>query len=175
MSRNSSLHYMYIRERSNTIVLLLNIWNQGTWNRFFCCWNVPWMLQYSLTTNTSFFTLICVHRVQKTIYFLCLRRRIVSSNKRELNWSQVSRIVLMVPAYKNIFSWAAQNHPESPQVVPSLHLQKDFYYFLCSISNTIVLLVPLCTCKMGVHMTISQQSNTIVCSNFDTKIQQKYK
>ena len=34
MSRNSSLYYMYIRERSNTIVLLLNIWNQGTWNRF---------------------------------------------------------------------------------------------------------------------------------------------
>ncbi len=34
MSRNSSSYYMYIREQSNTIVLLLNIWNQGTWNRF---------------------------------------------------------------------------------------------------------------------------------------------
>ncbi len=29
-----------------------------------------------------------------------------------------SGIVLMVPAYKNIFSWAVQNHPESPQVSP---------------------------------------------------------
>jgi hypothetical protein len=35
MSRNSSSYYMYLRERSNRIVLLLNIWNQGTWNRFF--------------------------------------------------------------------------------------------------------------------------------------------
>jgi hypothetical protein len=35
MSRNSSLYYMYIRERSNTIMLLLNIWNQGTWNIIF--------------------------------------------------------------------------------------------------------------------------------------------
>jgi hypothetical protein len=73
----------------------------------------------------------------------------------------------MVPSLKEYLRWAAQNHPESPQVIPSLDLQKDFYYFLCSISNTIVLLVPLCTCKMGVHMTISQRSNTIVGYNFD--------
>ncbi len=34
MRRNSSLFYIYIREQSNTIVLLLNIRKQGTWNRF---------------------------------------------------------------------------------------------------------------------------------------------
>jgi hypothetical protein len=28
---------------------------------------------------------------------------------------------------------------------------------------------PVCTCEMGVHMTISQQSNTIVCYNFEKK------
>jgi hypothetical protein len=37
---NSSLYYMYIRVRSNTIVILLNNWNQGTWNRFFGSWSI---------------------------------------------------------------------------------------------------------------------------------------
>ncbi len=61
------MYYMYIRERSNMIVLLLNIWNQGTWNKFIlqlkCFLDVTIFFDY--TYCTSIFTPICVHRVQK--------------------------------------------------------------------------------------------------------------
>ncbi len=47
-SWNSYTFCMYIRYQSNMIVLLINIWNQVTWNRFFS------RLQWLLVTNKRF-------------------------------------------------------------------------------------------------------------------------
>ncbi len=65
----------------------------------------------------------------------------------------------------------AQSHQASPQEVP---ISK--YIFLNSyliVVRQYCCFVPVCTCKMGVHMAISQQSNTIVCYNFDQNFEEK--
>jgi hypothetical protein len=57
-------------------------------------------LQLKCFLDVIFDTLLCVARVQKANYFLCPRRRMVSSSQRETNWSHCSRIVLRVPGKK---------------------------------------------------------------------------
>ncbi len=94
-----------------------------------------------------------------------------------MNWFHWSRIVLRFPDCKKIFSYAVQNHQESPQEVPNLYLQIDFknQQLLFNSSNTLVLLRSLKNkyCKMGIHMTKGQRSNTIVYYNFDKKLEKK--
>ncbi len=59
---------------------------------------------YTLFTDYSPFYSNIFARVQKTTYFLCMRRRIVSSRQRETNWFHWSRIILRTLDYKKVFS-----------------------------------------------------------------------
>jgi hypothetical protein len=78
--------------------------------------------------------------------------------------SHWSRIVLNVPVYKEIISCATGNHLESPQAVPNLHLQKDFYYLLGTVVEEAWLcyIIPLCSCTISFHMTFSLGRNKTV-------------
>ncbi len=71
--------------------------------------------------NNSFYTNMCTQGSKNQLFPLP-EKKDSEQWPEGLNWSQGSWIVLRVPAYKNIFSWAAQNHLESPPIVPILHL-----------------------------------------------------
>ncbi len=62
------MYYMYIRERSNTTVLLLNIWNQGTWNKFIlqlkCFLDVTIFFDY---TYKHFYTNMCTQSLENQL------------------------------------------------------------------------------------------------------------
>ncbi len=70
----------------------------------YCLRGVPRMSTFLLIAITIIFTLIGKPRVQKTTFFFCLRRRMVSSFLRETKWSHWSRVMLRIPADKKMLN-----------------------------------------------------------------------
>jgi hypothetical protein len=118
---------------------------------FFLLTGVP-RITFPFIAITIIFTLLGEPRVQKTTFYFCLRRRMVSIYLKEQNCSHWSRNVLRVPANKTMLGWA------------------DFLKMPYSSSNLVLLLRPLCAYKKYVNRSLRQQSNTILCFNLDQNI-----